>query len=236
MSAPARSWSWPAATPVPLGMEGSALADRWVWLLGIAVFGYALAGRGFAYLGVPPIFIGEVVLALGLGVALWEGSLTRAFASGTLKLLAGLMAWVAFRTVSYLDTYGIDALRDAMLVGYGLYAVAIVAVLTARPERLLLLVRGYRAFVVVIPVVGWVIYLIVRQAPDLLPTWPWSLNTHIIVVKPGDLQVHLAVTAARCTWRSPGFTSPPSRRSSSSASARRSRCCSCCSSSASPSG
>lgn len=196
MSAPVRSWSWPAPSSVPLGVEGTALADRWVRLLGIAVFGYALAGRGFAYLGVPPIFIGEVVMALGLGVALWEGSLTRAFSSGTLKVLAGLMAWVAFRTVGYLGTYGIDALRDAMLVGYGLYAVAIVAVLTARPERLLSLVLGYRAFVVVIPVVGWAIYLLVRQMPDLLPTWPWSLNTHIIEVKPGDLQVHLAAVTA----------------------------------------
>ncbi len=196
MSAPARSWSWPTAPTAPLGGEGAALSDRWVKLLGIAMLGYAAAGRGFAYLGVPPVFIGELVLVSGLALAVWDGVVLRAFASAPLKVFCLLLAWVLYRTTPYLGLYGVDALRDMMLVGYGLYAVVIVALLTAKPERLLTLVEGYRVFVVVVPLGGWIVYLIVRQAPDLLPIWPWSLNTHVIELKPGDLQVHLAALTA----------------------------------------
>src|SRR5450759_905246 len=34
--------------------------------LGVLLTGYAFLGRGFAHLGVPPVYLGEVVLALGL--------------------------------------------------------------------------------------------------------------------------------------------------------------------------
>src|SRR5690606_13033946 len=121
----ARTWSWPNARPALIGAEGTAAADRWVKLLGVAVFGYAVAGRGFAYLGVPPVFVGEVVLAAGLALAAWEGSLGRGLALAPMKVLLALMLWVGARTVPFLGRYGVDAPRDAMIVGYGLYAVII---------------------------------------------------------------------------------------------------------------
>ena len=34
----------------------------------IALAGYAILGKGFAYLGAPPLFVGEMMLALGLAV------------------------------------------------------------------------------------------------------------------------------------------------------------------------
>ncbi len=191
-----RTWSWPNAGPALIGAEGTVAADRWVKALGAIVLGYAVAGRGFAYLGVPPVFVGELVLAAGLALAAWDGSLGRGLALGPLKVLAALLLWVGVRTVPFTGLYGVDAARDAMLVGYGLYAVTVAGLLLAKPERLLTLVRGYRVLVLIVPVVGWAIYLIVRQAPDLLPIWPWSLNTHVVEVKPGDLQVHLAAVTA----------------------------------------
>ncbi len=35
-------------------------------LLAVVLLGYALAGKGFAYVGLPPLFIGEITLGCGL--------------------------------------------------------------------------------------------------------------------------------------------------------------------------
>src|SRR5947207_122667 len=42
------------------------LGDRFLFVLALALLGYALGGRGFAYAGVQPIFVGEAVLIFGL--------------------------------------------------------------------------------------------------------------------------------------------------------------------------
>ena len=35
-------------------------------IMGVSLMGYAFLGRGFAYAGIPPLFIGEVILFIGL--------------------------------------------------------------------------------------------------------------------------------------------------------------------------
>ena len=55
----------------------------WPWVAAFLIIGYLTMGRSFAYLGVPPIFIGEIALAAFLAlkprVALgtWAASLVR---------------------------------------------------------------------------------------------------------------------------------------------------------------
>src|SRR5580704_6062674 len=45
---------------------------KWLSLLCLTLLGYALAGKGWAYIGLPPVFIGEVVLFSGvIGVVLF---------------------------------------------------------------------------------------------------------------------------------------------------------------------
>jgi len=186
----------PASAPAGAGVRRRTAGDYYLALLGAVILGYAVAGRGFAYVGVPPVYVGEAALVLGLLVVAWEGSAMRAMSAPALAALAALAAWTAYRTVPYLDVYGLDAPRDAMVVGYGLYAVVVAGLLLARPERLVAAVRAYRTIAVVVLAVAWVVYLVVRQAPDLLPTWPWSIDTHAIEIKPGDLLVHLAAITA----------------------------------------
>src|ERR1044071_7675786 len=41
--------------------------------LGLVLLGYALLGRGFAYIGVAPLYVGEFALAFGLFAALLSG-------------------------------------------------------------------------------------------------------------------------------------------------------------------
>ena len=46
--------------------------DAYLRVLCVALACYAVIGKGFAYLGVPPLFVGEVLLLVGLW--LWAGT------------------------------------------------------------------------------------------------------------------------------------------------------------------
>lgn len=50
------------------------LSDHYLVLLSSVLLGYAMLGKGFAYLGLPPLFIGEIAL-LSLCVLLRTGCL-----------------------------------------------------------------------------------------------------------------------------------------------------------------
>ena len=55
--------------------------DRYLALLAIALLGYALMGRGFAYLGFPPLYVGEIALLIGTIVFLRTGALVASLAT-----------------------------------------------------------------------------------------------------------------------------------------------------------
>ena len=106
-------------------------SQRWLLVsLAVLLVGYAFFGRAFAYLGVRPIFIGEVVLALGV----W--AFIRALPQARLSIASAFiilyMAWGALRTIPYLGTYGIDALRDGVMWEYAAVALIIGTFATSR--------------------------------------------------------------------------------------------------------
>ena len=43
--------------------------DRYLALLTIVLLGYALMGKGFAYLGFPPLYVGEIAFLAGIVVS-----------------------------------------------------------------------------------------------------------------------------------------------------------------------
>ena len=49
--------------------------DRYLALLAIVLLGYALMGKGFAYLGFPPLYVGEIAFLTGTVVFLRTGAL-----------------------------------------------------------------------------------------------------------------------------------------------------------------
>lgn len=171
-------------------------ADRWLRWLGVAMLGYALFSRTFAYIGVPPVFIGEMLLVAGLGLALASGRLGQVLAAPPVITWLLLMAWVIVRTVPYVRAYGLDGVRDAMLVGYGFYMLAVASVLLARPERLVWLVQRYRVFVSVMLALVGLIYFSEKLFGDRVPGLPWAPQVPLLVVKGGDLMVHLTGIAA----------------------------------------
>ena len=89
-----------AARGPVLGAD-DARRGRCAWLdfLCLTLLGYAVAGKGFAYVGLPPLFIGDAILLVGVA---WLLFLTRS--SGTVLssppvwLILLLMGWGLART------------------------------------------------------------------------------------------------------------------------------------------
>ncbi len=169
-------------------------ADRYVGFLGVVLVGYAVAGRGFAYLGVPPLFIGEIALALGLAalVSLHRApSLVRPFPMGLVVLLVG---WAVVRVALGVPEWGIDAARDGMLVVYALFGVIAFGLVLHDPERLRLWVRQFGTVVSWLVLVAVPLHFFGRIFPNYVPVWPWA-PVAIVQTKPGDLLVLLALAS-----------------------------------------
>ncbi len=157
----------------------------------VILVGYAFMGKGFAYLGAPPLYVGEIVLALCLASIMW--TIGRARLGVLHALLFLFMAWGAVRTIPYIGTYGIDALRDAATWVYGFFAIGVS--LTVRPEHLGRLVAGYRRFIPIFLVWVPVAAVLTLTVGASLPTTPGS-DVPIFLYKAGDMSVQLAGIAA----------------------------------------
>ncbi|HEX6536117.1 MAG TPA: O-antigen ligase family protein [Gemmatimonadaceae bacterium] len=172
-----------------------ALPTMFLGALGFILVGYAFFGKSFAYLGVAPLYIGELVLVLGILTLLVSGGLHTALRSWLVWLLIAFGAWGAARTIPYIGTYRLDALRDAVVWGYGLFAVFIAALLP-RTGLIARIPAWYRRlmpwFVVWVPT-GW---LVGHFFGDRMPMVPGTDHIALIEFKSGDAGVHLAGIAA----------------------------------------
>jgi O-antigen ligase len=110
------------------------------WAIGPLLAGYLSLDKAFAYLHVPgtPLYIGEMVLALGIGGLVASSGYLRIPMrdESILAVLVLFLLWGAIRTVPGVGVYGIDAIRDSALWYYGLFAIVIVAALARSPELL----------------------------------------------------------------------------------------------------
>ena len=59
----------------------STLSDYYLVVLGALLIGYALLGKTVAYIGVPPLYIGEVVFAFGVIAFLFSRCAIASFAA-----------------------------------------------------------------------------------------------------------------------------------------------------------
>ena len=164
--------------------------------LAVLLAGYQFLGRGFAHLAVGPVYAGEIVLAVGIvGTVATLARLRRLPAlSPVLVLLLAFMALGLVDTLPYLGTYGKDALRDAVLWGYGTFAL-MVYILVDRP----LIERAVRLYGWVLPVFAawlplcWYLFQIVSA--DIDSTRP-GLVIPLVFFKAGDMAVHTAGSLA----------------------------------------
>lgn len=200
MSASAPSWSF---RPAAVAGARRRLADRYLTFLGVVLMGYAVAGKGFAYIGVPPLFIGEVALGLGLLALALRGERATLVPRAAMGVLAVLLPWAAVRVAMGYPRWGLDAVRDGMLVFYALFAFVAAGLVLAEPARLRWLVRNFGKVVWGLVIVGWPVHFVMRVF-DVIPPWPWA-GVPIIMTKPGDLLVFLA---ASLTYIVVGFQRP----------------------------
>ena len=173
----------------------NSLGDAYLVFLSWVLLGYALFGKWFAYIGLPPIYIGEAALLAGVLVVAAQREWRRIFELPHTWVLFPLVAWGVWRTIPYIGKYQVDALRDAAVFGYSAFAIIVAVVILADPSRLSILLDVYRKF--------WRIFLIgipittvvYRFYKSSLPTWPWA-DVPIIYIKEADVMVHLAAILA----------------------------------------
>ena len=108
-----------AGNPPLAVQQGLDPHHAYVLLLCGTLAGYALLGKGFAYLGIAPLFIGEIALGLGLLLVLRSGCRL-----AMLGDIPGLPSSPALFTLVMtqrgslhsVPSYGIDAIRDSVVL------------------------------------------------------------------------------------------------------------------------
>ena len=165
---------------------------RFVSLLLVCLVGYAFLGRGFAYIGIPPLFIDTLIFGLALWVLVLNPGWIRMLRLPQIWLLGLYMVWGAICTIPYIERYGFDALRDGVLWAWGLIGIAVGYVVSSR-DLFYGVTTWYskwiRRFVYWTPLA----YTFYRLWTDLVPRLPWGPGAGVPVYNPkgGDIAVHL---------------------------------------------
>jgi len=184
--------------------------------LGVLLAGYMYLGRGFAHVGIGPVYVGEMVLALGLVATAVAAVRSRLQISRSwlVVLLIVFMVLGLIRTVPYISTYHIDALRDATLWGYGVFALMLFALLDR--DWVLRLFRLYGYVAIAFLFWGPVAYYIFTHSTvtvpgtfifnsSLIPNAPGT-NIPILFFKSQDMAVHTAGAIAFLVVGTPAFS------------------------------
>jgi hypothetical protein len=168
----------------------SRMGDRFLLMLALVLLGYALGGRGFAYVGYPPIFIGEITLAFGVFAFLLTRGWTSVMRMSITVTALPLVIWGSIRLLPGLAEYQLIAARDAVVWGYSLFALIVAGLIVSDPTRLPRLIEYYRRFSKIFLIGIPIVFMIYRYGKDVLPRWPWA--SYIIQEKEGDVLVHLS--------------------------------------------
>lgn len=186
----------PSTHPPASAARIDSLSRKWAawWMLLLA--GLAMGGKGTAYIGLPPIFITEVILVIGCVLLLLQPGWRELLKSPTVVLILAFALWGFARTLPYLGTYKIDALRDGVLYGYAAFALIIAGMVVSQPQLLPWILRKYRKFACVFLMVMPFFWVAGQVLSGKVPLWPWAPDVPIIDLSPGDAPVHLGAIVA----------------------------------------
>ncbi len=186
------------------------LARMFAGAMGVALLGYAFLGRGFSYIGVPPFFLDSALFLLALMLLVSRPGWLRLLGDPSGALLAFFMFWGAARTVPHVGQYGIDALRDAVIWAWGIFAFAI-AYLFARAAIADRALGWYARYMGWLPLWAPIALSVYWFMGSSLPRFPWGPGGGVPVLNPkgGDIAVHLAGFLAFGMLLAPGLTRVP---------------------------
>jgi hypothetical protein len=156
----------PDIDPPPVVRQMPDPHDTYMRLLCYTLAGYALLGKGFAYLGVPPLFIGEIAMGLGLCVVFRSGCSLAMLATIPSLLLSTLLALVLTEAVACVPAYGTDAIRDSVILLYGLFAFIVIALILEKPARLDWTLRAYGRFAWLYGMIGGALFTLTAILAD----------------------------------------------------------------------
>jgi O-Antigen ligase len=165
------------------------LGNRYIAFLGIVLLGYAVMGRGFAYIGVPPLYIGEIALFAGVAIFVRSRALIASLATLPSVILAVTMVWVLARTLPFLRSYGFDSLRDSTVIMYGGFSFIVTGLLLEDARRINIVLRHYRIMLATLPAM-FVALLLNKYLPDDVPQLLGPAP--IVNVGPSAVGTHLA--------------------------------------------
>ena len=178
-----------------IGMHGKTrLAGTFLTVLGILLIGFAFLGRGFAYVNVPPAFIGDVVLGFGFAALVASGVILKSMRTSLSWLLIAFMSWGALGLALDIQAYGLDALRDSVIWAYGAFALLVTASLL-RTRWLVRVPRHYSSLLPVFLCWAPIAVLITRLEPSFIPAAPGS-DVPILFVYTSQVATHLSGAAA----------------------------------------
>lgn len=177
------------------------------------LLGYMIGGRGFAYVGFFPLYVGEVGLLLGfLTLALAPFSSRIEVSLHWLQLplipLIFFMVLQFIDTYPYFGTYQFDTVRDAMSYLYALYAVLIGILL---PRKWLVAALKRWSLIVAFMILWAPVLYASRNLFELPFVWPGS-PVPLISPKLGDVSVHLAGAVSFLLLRLDRFGKRPWRQ------------------------
>jgi O-Antigen ligase len=169
--------------PVLHGARGSAAIRRALLIaLPMVLAGYALFDQPFANLHVPgtPLYLGEVVLALGAALAVLATPHFRLALRHSLPmgLLLTFIAWGFVRTVPFVPVDGVNAVRDAALWYYALTVVLVVTLVRGIPELPSDWVRRYGDLVLALLVWSPIALVLSPVGGPLIPDSDVQLFSH----------------------------------------------------------
>src|SRR5437763_12999267 len=121
---PSRGCTALLALRAPVAPRRASLLGQHPWLTAASfvLLAYALLGKGGGYIGIPPLFIGELLLLGGVAALFAFGHFPFPAMPRLLGCVLAFGAWGLLRTIPFISTYGLDALRDAVIWGYAAFA------------------------------------------------------------------------------------------------------------------
>lgn len=177
-----------------VGIDPPKDARVFIAVLCVLLCGYAFMGRGFAYLGIKPLYVGELTLMIGLATVATKARVWNVLASPLAVGVLVLIGWGVCRSVPFLSAYGIHVLRDSVSWAYAVFALLVGGTLIAWPGFLQVILSRYLRFAAVFPLAMVVLWPAQRAFWAMLPRWPQAFGggQPLFMNKPGDIYAHLA--------------------------------------------
>jgi hypothetical protein len=177
--------------PAPPRIRGTA--RLFIIILVFALVGYAYGNKGFAYIGIVPIYVDSLIFSTAVLVLIFRPRCVQMIKDPSIALLSIFMIWGAARTIPFIGTYGIEALRDSVVWAWGTVAL-VVAHLVGQGLSLNAVASWYGT------TMKWFVVWISCTFPfyiflgDILPRLPWGPDggVPILLFKGGDVGVQLA--------------------------------------------